>query len=61
MPDNDENNIPPSEAWQYDPEYWTDYKYEASCWTKKSDKDEENEETYTIIDDLPESRSVKYI
>ena len=71
LPDIDGNNIPPSEAWQYDPEYWTDYRYgEDGRWVKKSESDQEDKEVCEIIDqeqnkgkidDLPESCSGKYI
>lgn len=67
LPDNDENQIPRSEAWQYDPDYWTDYRYcEDGRWTKKSDKDTDDcdttdqEQKKISIKDL-ESSSGKYI
>ena len=63
----EDNVIPPQERWKYDPDYWTDYKYDAEYFEKKKKRQEEVcsfpdlLQNKAGIDELPDSNSGKYL
>ena len=63
----EDNLIPPEERWKYDPDYWTDYKYNRDDFKKKKKLEEEvcsisdPLQNKAGIEELPDSSSGKYL